>query len=539
MEKRSHFVFLVAALVAITVLLRMDGIATRSIWLDEAFSWGISARSTWSEILSLTARDTHPPFYYYVLKLWISVFGESVIALRSLSIFCAGLSTTGLALLCRDVINVESEAQEVSSNQQWAVVVLACLLFALNPTHCQWSQEARMYSLATMLAIWGSWFLLQALTHPAKPTRWWSLYVLSTLALLYTHHYAMFTVFAQGLVAAWASLAIPPSLDDNLTTTSRPKLHYVGVSFALIIAGYLPWIPVLRSQISRVQESFWIPKVTVWSVPDAWFSALFSANSPPELKSHFLALLVTNLTAIVWIQFLIPGRKIGRVLTFALGIAPLVCATAVSLTTVSILTSRHLILCLPFFYVAFSIVVSTGTILKLRPLVFVMILINAAAVLSMSRESLQLDSRTGLNAAVDTLHEQIEPGDQIVVVHPAMFYSFWHCTQHEFDRPELLDLGEIDHFMGSSILSDDIKVTRGELLSRGSQRMWTIDSSGYSRPYSGPQEKLFQDSWIKILESRFLEPYYFQGSVVLTLYKRIPIDDSKTEGSTKLSTSSQ
>jgi len=42
-------------------------------------------------MLRLTALDTHPPFYYLILKMWGNLFGWGELALRSLSaIFMAG-----------------------------------------------------------------------------------------------------------------------------------------------------------------------------------------------------------------------------------------------------------------------------------------------------------------------------------------------------------------------------------------------------------------------------------------------------------------
>ena len=42
-----------------------------------------------------TARDIHPPLYYWLLHLWIRLTGSSEFAIRSLSVF-AGLVTAAL-----------------------------------------------------------------------------------------------------------------------------------------------------------------------------------------------------------------------------------------------------------------------------------------------------------------------------------------------------------------------------------------------------------------------------------------------------------
>src|SRR3954451_18905932 len=61
---------LVVGLSILALLLRVANIATRPIWLDEAFSdWssGQSFRSLWTV---LPTYEVHPPFYYSLLKVW-------------------------------------------------------------------------------------------------------------------------------------------------------------------------------------------------------------------------------------------------------------------------------------------------------------------------------------------------------------------------------------------------------------------------------------------------------------------------------------
>ena len=72
---------------------RLAGIVSRSIWYDEAFSILISEQGP-SAILSGTlamdtdssAAEEHPPAYYFMLWGWMQVFGNSLGAIRMLSI---------------------------------------------------------------------------------------------------------------------------------------------------------------------------------------------------------------------------------------------------------------------------------------------------------------------------------------------------------------------------------------------------------------------------------------------------------------------
>ncbi|MEN6482834.1 MAG: hypothetical protein ABFD29_11775, partial [Anaerolineaceae bacterium] len=70
-------------LIGATVL-RLYRIEARSIQYDDAFSYFLSIQSL-SNIISGTAADTMPPFYYFLLHFW-SLISTSIWFLRLLSL---------------------------------------------------------------------------------------------------------------------------------------------------------------------------------------------------------------------------------------------------------------------------------------------------------------------------------------------------------------------------------------------------------------------------------------------------------------------
>jgi uncharacterized membrane protein len=78
---------------ALALLLRLVGVASRLIWYDEAFSILLSEQGP-SAILSGTlaadadssAAEEHPPAYYFALWGWMQPFGNSLVSVRLLSI---------------------------------------------------------------------------------------------------------------------------------------------------------------------------------------------------------------------------------------------------------------------------------------------------------------------------------------------------------------------------------------------------------------------------------------------------------------------
>ena len=77
-----------AALAAILIagcLLRLYKLTAFSLWFDESVSFALSNLPL-TQLITHVARDSHPPLYFVVLKIWRGCFGDSLFALRSLSL---------------------------------------------------------------------------------------------------------------------------------------------------------------------------------------------------------------------------------------------------------------------------------------------------------------------------------------------------------------------------------------------------------------------------------------------------------------------
>ncbi len=131
--KKYLFVVLILAFVVRLIALN------QSLWLDEATTARVVREYSVSQIITTySPRDFHPPLFYIVEKLWVTVFGSSEVSLRFPSVIFSLLA--GLTIF---FIGKRMKSEKVGF---WATV-----LFLFNPLIVYYSQEARMYMMVVFL----------------------------------------------------------------------------------------------------------------------------------------------------------------------------------------------------------------------------------------------------------------------------------------------------------------------------------------------------------------------------------------------------
>src|SRR3989344_4633589 len=121
----------------IALLLRLVSV-NQSLWMDEAVSAVVVKNYSLLEIITRFApADTHPPLYYMMLRLWTLVFNYSEISLRFPSVIFGVLT----------VFIVYKIGEKFSKK----TAIYSTLLTSIAPLLIYYSQEARMYSLSTLL----------------------------------------------------------------------------------------------------------------------------------------------------------------------------------------------------------------------------------------------------------------------------------------------------------------------------------------------------------------------------------------------------
>jgi 4-amino-4-deoxy-L-arabinose transferase-like glycosyltransferase len=127
--------------------LRLIGI-DQSLWLDEAISANVAKMPIGEIVKNFSVGDFHPPIFYWFLDLWTKFFGSNVIVLRLSSVLFSLVTIYFVYLIGNKIKNKK-------------IGILAALFLAFNPLFVYYSQELRMYSMATMWLIIGLYYFVK------------------------------------------------------------------------------------------------------------------------------------------------------------------------------------------------------------------------------------------------------------------------------------------------------------------------------------------------------------------------------------------
>ncbi|MCP1117867.1 glycosyltransferase family 39 protein [Robbsia andropogonis] len=136
--RSRQFIQAAWAILALAVAMRLPELTSRSFWTDEAYSFWFSSLS-WHDLWQVMPQyETHPPFYYSALKLWMGLTGSSEGAMRALSVI-ASVATVAIATHAPRWIKPGPRAEYIG--------LIAGALLAINAGSLEYAQQARPYAL--------------------------------------------------------------------------------------------------------------------------------------------------------------------------------------------------------------------------------------------------------------------------------------------------------------------------------------------------------------------------------------------------------
>lgn len=233
----------------------------QSLWRDEAFSY-LLAKQNPLTMFALTVKDANPPLYYLILHYWMLIFGQSEIAIRSLS-FIFYLGT--IVVVYEFFINILKVAKLKS--------LLYLLVILLNPILTYYAFEARMYS---MMAFFGALSFYSYLKSNPR------IYIFSTVLALCTHYFLVFIPLIQFI--HWMVYGRKIEQSINFKTFS-----FIGLLF-------LPWLTYLLLN-RNIPSNFWVsPSV----LSDVLYLPMMVYTG---FEKDFISLSQTISTYLVYLKF--------------------------------------------------------------------------------------------------------------------------------------------------------------------------------------------------------------------------------------------
>jgi 4-amino-4-deoxy-L-arabinose transferase-like glycosyltransferase len=190
---KTPFWLLALLLVFLAFALRMSKLAEQAFWWDEAWSAWV-ASEPFAQTTELTRSDVHPPLYQWALHVWLRLVGYSEFALRTLSVLFGVLAVAMAGTLARWL------------SGRWGVGALALALAGVSLIHVNWSQEVRMYALASLGATWAylAYFRLDVRT----PLSWLNFGVACLVACL-SHYVGAFVPLSLGVLWLFSLRRLP------------------------------------------------------------------------------------------------------------------------------------------------------------------------------------------------------------------------------------------------------------------------------------------------------------------------------------------
>lgn len=226
-ERHFKWLVLLGVLVAMGISLAIG--LVQSVWFDEAYSIWL-AKQPVGELLRLTSLDTHPPFYYLLLKGWAAMFGWGEFALRSLSVLAMGGALAIGVVLVRRFLGVRA-----------ALVALVFATFA--PFLLRYGFEIRMYALASLIGIVATYILVRAVEEKERRRQLWlyALYAILVALGIYTLYYMALLWIVHVVWLVWLARYRKESIFKQ-----RWWLAYLG---SLVL--FLPWLPTFMKQLTN------------------------------------------------------------------------------------------------------------------------------------------------------------------------------------------------------------------------------------------------------------------------------------------------
>ncbi|MFA6129945.1 MAG: glycosyltransferase family 39 protein [Candidatus Omnitrophota bacterium] len=264
---KIHILFVLLFIFVLGLFFRLNNLSSRSLWTDEFFTLfessghGVdvvkfvddlskkevpallkprdfrpflqndSAKHIKDVTSGLLDTDTHPPLYFWIMYIWMKLFGDSLFVVRFFSVL---MGIFAIFLVYRIGLRLFNPR----------VAVFCALFAAISPFSVRYSQEARAYSLIMAIGLLSSLFLLRLEKNNKNWDAFWFA-VFSTLGL-YTHYFYAFVAIGQLIYFSFA----------HKQENARIRKFYLAVLSSLLF--FSPWLILMAAKGYNFRNAEWV-----------------------------------------------------------------------------------------------------------------------------------------------------------------------------------------------------------------------------------------------------------------------------------------
>ena len=253
-------------------------VTTRTVYsFDESYTMAL-IRYSFVDIWRITSLDVHPPLYYFMLKSFTFIFGETQLAARVFS----WLAVVGIFLLGLFPIR-----------RFWGDGVCLCfiLLMSILPVIQFLVVDIRMYSWVMFFITAASLSAYSIFIKPKMSV--YAILVFTTLCASYIQYYGF-----VGSMVIFFLLFIALFLSNQRHSWTR-----LIPFFLLFLIGFSFWLPALITQIRAVDMHFWITSIT----PKDILLFTYYTFSPKEPAHPYFIFSLPQMAAVLSLMLILLG----------------------------------------------------------------------------------------------------------------------------------------------------------------------------------------------------------------------------------------
>jgi hypothetical protein len=290
-EIKNRIGIILYLLAGIRIAVELYFSSVTAVWFDEIYSMVFAFRPI-KEIISLTAKDVHPPLYYIILRLFLLASDR---IFPSLAVEQVGkiVSIIPFFLILIYALTLV--------RKQFGFIISGLFFFCVCSMPQDNMTDIRMYGWAlffiTGLGLHFNNIITAFFNRKNGKVSNYIFILLYSVSAIYTHYFAaiaVFWIYFVALVIMFIGYLKSGESDSEKNRTCL--LHVVKPVVIGIVAVlcYIPWISVLLSQLGDVKESYWIAPLG----PKTPYNTAMHI-----VRAHYPSIVIGTLLSIIFISF--------------------------------------------------------------------------------------------------------------------------------------------------------------------------------------------------------------------------------------------